>query len=91
MISEELMDGSIRTKLKSRKLMPQRMTKMTFKYRLYHAVAGYMTRYIPRERARSSEVEEAPRAKPEALPRLYESASPFPRDRTGHTSRYHVI
>ena len=52
-------------------------------YRLYPALAGYMTRYILRERARSSEVE--------ALPRLYESASPFPRDITGHTSRQHVI
>ena len=46
--------------------------------RLYPALAGYTTRYIPRERARSSEVEEAPRAKAEALPRLHESASPFP-------------
>ena len=52
--------------------------------RLYPALAGYMTRYIPRERARSSEVEEALGAKPEALPRLYESISPFPRDITGH-------
>ena len=47
--------------------------------------------YIPWERARSSEVEEAPRAKSEALPRLHESASPFPRDITGRTSRQHVI
>ena len=61
------------------------------KCRLYPALAGYTTRYIPRERARSTEVEEAPRAKPEALSRLHESASPFPRDITGRTSRQHVI
>ena len=59
--------------------------------RLYPALAGYTTRYIPRERARSSEVEEAPRAKPEALSRLHESASPFPRDITGCTSHQHAI
>ena len=50
-----------------------------------------MTHYIPQERARSSEVEEASRAKPEALLRLYESASPFLRDIMGRTSRQHVI
>ena len=61
------------------------------KCRLYLALAGYTTRYISRERARSSEVEEALRAKPEALPRLHESASPFPRDITGRTSHQHVI
>ena len=61
------------------------------KCRLYPVLARYTTRYIPRERARSSEVEEAPRAKPEALLRLHESASPFPRDITGRTSRQHVI
>ena len=61
------------------------------KCRLYPALAGYTTRYIPRERARSSEVEESARAKPEALPSLHESASPFPRDITGRTSRQNVI
>ena len=55
--------------------------------RLYPALAGYTTLYIPRERARSSEVEEVPKAKPEVLPRLFESTSPFPRDITGRISR----
>ena len=67
------------------------MMRSVTKCRLYPAIAGYKTRYIPREGARSSEVEEAPRAKPEALPRLHESASRFPRDITGRTSRQHVI
>ena len=58
-------------------------------YRLYPASVGNMTRYIPRERARSSKAEELS-TKGEAykaLLRLYESA-PFPE---GYNGSYFLL